>query len=91
MYHIIPSGWPDFAAGRSRSWNAAADIAVECKPIRTTKTVDRPLQGGGILVVPSDMPRNILLGLPGIVDTHFLRTAGNPRIQPRSEITIHLL
>jgi hypothetical protein len=30
------------------------------------KTVDRPLQGGGILVIPSDMPRQILLSLPGI-------------------------
>jgi hypothetical protein len=30
------------------------------------KTVDRPLQSGGILVVPSDMPRQILLSLPGI-------------------------
>jgi hypothetical protein len=30
------------------------------------KTVDRPLQGGGILVTPSDMLRQILLSLPGI-------------------------
>jgi len=30
------------------------------------KTVDRPLQGGGILVVASDLPRQILASLPGI-------------------------
>jgi Exportin-5 family len=30
------------------------------------KTVDRPLQGGGILVVPSNVPRVILASLPGI-------------------------
>jgi hypothetical protein len=30
------------------------------------KTVDRPLQGGGILVNPTDAPRQILLTLPGI-------------------------
>eukprot|EP00980_Cylindrotheca_fusiformis_P027874 scaffold22560_cov135-Cylindrotheca_fusiformis.AAC.85 len=30
------------------------------------KTADRPLQGGGILTVPSDLPRNVLASLPGI-------------------------
>jgi hypothetical protein len=30
------------------------------------KTADRPLQGGGILVLPSDIPRQILASLPGI-------------------------
>ena len=30
------------------------------------KYVDRPLQGGGILCVPSDLPRKILLELPGV-------------------------
>lgn len=30
------------------------------------KTADRPLQGGGILVAPSDIPRQILAGLPGL-------------------------
>lgn len=30
------------------------------------KTASRPLQGGGILVVPSDLPRNILASLPGV-------------------------
>lgn len=30
------------------------------------KTADRPLQGGGILVTPSDLPRNVLASLPGI-------------------------
>jgi Exportin-5 family len=31
-----------------------------------TKTVDRPLQGGGILTTPSDLPREVLAALPGI-------------------------
>lgn len=30
------------------------------------KTVDKPLQGGGILVIPSDLPRNVLASLRGI-------------------------
>jgi hypothetical protein len=30
------------------------------------KSVDRPLQGGGILTSPSDLPRQILASLPGI-------------------------
>ena len=30
------------------------------------KTVDRPLQGGGILMTATDYPRQILLSLPGI-------------------------
>lgn len=30
------------------------------------KTVDRPLQGGGILTVPSQIPRQILARLPGV-------------------------
>jgi hypothetical protein len=30
------------------------------------KTADRPLQGGGILVAPSDIPRQILASLPGL-------------------------
>lgn len=30
------------------------------------KTADRPLQGGGILVVPSSIPRQILASLPGL-------------------------
>jgi Exportin-5 family/Exportin 1-like protein len=30
------------------------------------KTVDKPLQGGGILVMPSSLPRQILASLPGI-------------------------
>ena len=30
------------------------------------KSVDKPLQGGGILVAPSNVPRNILASLPGI-------------------------
>lgn len=31
-----------------------------------TKVVDNPLQGGGILVNPSDLPRQVLVALPGI-------------------------
>lgn len=34
-----------------------------------SKTVDRPLQGGGILTAPSQLPRQILLSLPGINQT----------------------
>lgn len=34
-----------------------------------TKTVDKPLQGGGILVIPSNTPRQILASLPGIGET----------------------
>lgn len=30
------------------------------------KSADRPLQGGGILTTPSDIPRQVLLSLPGI-------------------------
>jgi hypothetical protein len=30
------------------------------------KSADRPLQGGGLLTVPSDIPRRLLLTLPGI-------------------------
>lgn len=30
------------------------------------KTVDRPLQGGGILTTPSNFPRQVLASLPGI-------------------------
>ena len=30
------------------------------------KTADRPLQGGGILTTPSDVPRQILASLPGV-------------------------
>lgn len=30
------------------------------------KSADRPLQGGGILTIPSDIPRQVLLSLPGI-------------------------
>ena len=30
------------------------------------KTADRPLQGGGILVVSSDIPRRVLASLPGV-------------------------
>jgi hypothetical protein len=30
------------------------------------KTADHPLQGGGILISPSDLPRNVLASLPGI-------------------------
>ena len=30
------------------------------------KTADRPLQGGGILMSPSDLPRQVLASLPGI-------------------------
>ena len=30
------------------------------------KTADRPLQGGGILTAPSDLPRQVLISLPGI-------------------------
>lgn len=30
------------------------------------KTADRPLQGGGILTAPSDLPRQVLASLPGI-------------------------
>ena len=30
------------------------------------KTADRPLQGGGILVIPSDIPRQVLASLPGV-------------------------
>jgi hypothetical protein len=29
------------------------------------KTAERPLQGGGILTVPSDLPRQVLINLPG--------------------------
>ena len=29
------------------------------------KSVDQPLQGGGILTVPSDLPRQVLVSLPG--------------------------
>lgn len=31
-----------------------------------SKTVDRPLQGGGILTTASEFPRHVLLSLPGI-------------------------
>lgn len=31
-----------------------------------TKTVDRPLQGGGVLTIAADAPRTILAGIPGI-------------------------
>lgn len=31
-----------------------------------TKVVDKPLQGGGILCAPSDLPRQVLAALPGI-------------------------
>jgi hypothetical protein len=30
------------------------------------KSADRPLQGGGILTTPSDLPRQVLLSLPGV-------------------------
>lgn len=30
------------------------------------KTVDNPLQGGGILTIPSNLPRHVLASLPGI-------------------------
>lgn len=33
---------------------------------KQAKTADHPLQGGGILVLPSDIPRQILASLPGI-------------------------
>lgn len=31
-----------------------------------SKSVDRPLQGGGILTIPSNLPRHVLASLPGI-------------------------
>lgn len=38
----------------------------DCRAFEQAKTVEKPLQGGGVLVLPSDLPRQILAGLPGI-------------------------
>ena len=40
--------------------------AVNPNEFEQTKSADRPLQGGGILTVPSDLPRQVLMRLPGI-------------------------
>jgi hypothetical protein len=39
---------------------------VNANQYEQAKTADRPLQGGSILATPSDVPRQILLSLPGI-------------------------
>lgn len=47
------------------------------------KSVDRPLQGGGILVAPSSIPRQILASLPGL-DEVALRDLENKMNEKRS-------
>jgi hypothetical protein len=47
------------------------------------KTVDRPLQGGGILTIPSDIPRQVLLSLPGI-DVPMIRQLDDDMQRKRS-------
>jgi len=46
-------------------------VVVSDNPLtyEQAKTADRPLQGGGILTIPSDIPRQVLLSLPGIKES----------------------
>jgi exportin-5 len=43
-----------------------SSVGLNSNQYEQGKTADRPLQGGGILVVSADAPRQILLSLPGI-------------------------
>lgn len=47
------------------------------------KTADRPLQGGGILTTPSDLPRQVLLSLAG-VDASMIRQLDEDMKRKRS-------
>jgi len=44
-----------------------------------TKAVDKPLQGGGILCIPSDLPRQVLASLPGLNPDMILQLENNLR------------
>jgi len=63
------------------------------------KTADSPLQGGGILVAPSNVPRQILAGLPGLderavrdlEDNMNRKRSAKDQVRSRHSASFHML
>jgi exportin-5 len=72
MINVIRDIYCRLVIGQSLQWGgqgaamqAPGDPSNNHK-FEQTKAADKPLQGGGILCIPSDLPRQLLAALPGI-------------------------
>jgi hypothetical protein len=71
MINVIRDIYCRLVLGQSLQWGgqgAAMQAPLDATGtyFEQTKAVDKPLQGGGILCKPCDLPRQVLLSLPGI-------------------------
>lgn len=71
MINVIRDIYCRLVIGQSLQWGgqgAAMQASMDPSGIHfeQTKVIAKPLQGGGILCVPSDLPRQVLAALPGV-------------------------